>query len=459
VLISLLKNLKQVGVSQIVSATLVVQGVAVQQSAVQDFEAQEAIVQALEVQSKSERSLSESSNSDQEKYWSDAFEVIETAEVSKSKAVPEVSRVAEAFEEIVSEAASSSSQSQVPSGGNLIAGVSVSPSISPSPGNSNPVPSVAPPSNSSSGRAPSAAAGGVNGLNSQPAVEESSDSQSNEVSPSVETTTPEVVASSASDTTDDPIVEEEAEEEEEVVIAEPTPTPEPVNEYETYLEEVNFYRDNVLVQELTDGDSITVEESSDFEIQIEEQDDFGSMKFVLTNTDTNTVIKERHELSPLYQINSGNGISLEEGNYSLLLQVFADDQGVNPEAERTITFSIANPEPSGPLDGNLALYKNGAFEAYVNDGDTLYLNSGDNYNLRVEAESDFGSVNFDLEATNANSSGGGQQNHMTFDLTDSNNGFDFVTANYDLTLIAYPSNGQGETPLQTLSINFDVVVQ
>lgn len=444
-LLSLIKNLKQVGVSQIVSATLVVQGVAVQQSAVNDFSQQEAIVQELNQQAISQSQLSDETIGQQDQYWENIESVIEIAESQNFEEAPKISAVADVLEEMISDSSLGATSS--PASGNLISGVSVtspnptSPTASkaPSVGPSSPAPSVA-------ARGP-AAASGVNGI-AKPAEEAVPEKPEETISSSVPNN--EVVVSE-----DNSVVEESSEEE----VAEPT-TPEPENEFDAYLEEVNLYRENVFVQEISDGDSISVEDSDSFEIQIEESEDIGSLRFTLTDSDSNQVVHGQNENLPPFQLGGGNGISIPAGSYSLLIELYDNDSfSGEAKAEKSLSFEIVNPVQSNPLDNSLALYRNGSFEAYINDGDTLYLNSSDDYNIQVESLSDFGSVNIDLDATNTNSTGGGQDNNLPYQLTNNPNGFNFETANYDLTVIAYPSDGGGDPPTQTLSINFDVIVQ
>jgi hypothetical protein len=452
VLLSFIKNLKQIGVSQVVSATLVVQGVAVQQSAVNDFSQQEAIVQELNHQANNQNQLSNESTGQQEQYWESIESVIELADSKKSEVSSEVSAVADAFEEIIADSAMESSKASASSSGNLISGVSVAPSASSSPTASKPSqsPSVSPSSSGPSGAARGpAAASGVNGV-PKPSEEPVSEKAEEVINSPVSSTEVPVVAPENNSVAEEPSESE----------VKPEPTPEPVNEFDAYLGEVNLYRENVLVQEISNGDEISVQDSNNFEIQIEENSDIGSLHFILTDQNTNQVVHNQSENLPPFQLGGGNGIPIPAGSYSLLIQLYDNDSfSGEAKAERVISFNIANPSWSTPLDNNLALYKNGSFEAYISDGDTLYLNRSDDYNIQVESLSDFGSVNIDLNATNTRSSGGGQENNLPYQLTNNPNGFDFETANYDLTVIAYPSNGQSDAPLQELSINFDVIVQ
>lgn len=448
-LLSLLKNLKQVGVSQIVSATLVVQGVAVQQSAVVDFSQQEALVSELNLQSKSQQREAKVEGNLQEKYWEDMTVLLEENLPTPAVSNEAVVEIANAFEAVAKdEVPTAPSPGPVGSPRSLVAISGSSSATSPLGGNS-------PQSNNSSPtRGPSSgndvgAGNSVNSLNGALAeVEAKQDQDSNSpvATSSTQTNTESIQTPSANNPSEE--------------IAEPTPTPEPSNEFEEYLSNVSLFRDGVLVGSLIEGAQVSVFESDNFEIQIGENEDFGSMRFTLTNSDSGQVVVSTIENLPLFQIFGGNGGSLATGNYQLSLEAYSQD-GANGtiEAERTISFQLEVTPESPSLLANISLYRNGQFESSLNNGDVVYVNQGDTYTIVVEADNDFGSVDLDLEGSISGYNLSDVQNRIPFELSQGRNGIDFVSDTYTLDLKAFSSDGLSGNELDQREITFEVIVQ
>ena len=114
--------------------------------------------------------------------------------------------------------------------------------------------------------------------------------------------------------------------------------------------------------------------------------------------------------------------------------------------------------------GSAYLVKNGQEQVQIiNDQDELVLESDAEYSILIAAETDFGSVYFNLENRDNDEVHTAQENQLPFSLNgDSGPGNDlsaysFESASYQLDLRAYDNNGQGGEVLETRTIRFTVV--
>lgn len=328
-ILQLLKNLKQVGLSHALSATMVVQGVAVQQVSVQQIENQYLLELAVEDNSQSQ---AEVVYEESDQYWEDIQKVADSP-VELSEAITDLSALYENSErsprEEINNPQESTATAPVASTASLVAIASSNNPRQVSPKNNNA--SKAKPTTSSNG--------GQNNISSE------------SVKRAIEEKVKRAVAQISSPAGFDFVVK--------AVVGGTDASANVLNEVDDideeeespqsfeYVGDVRLFKDGLDEGIINEDDILTLDSNSEYTLVIDNATDFGSVNFNLENRDNQNIHRQQENELP-FSLNGNTGrfktpraFSFEEASYQLDLTAYDQNgQGGEILETRTLRFSV-----------------------------------------------------------------------------------------------------------------------
>ncbi len=322
-ILQLLKNLKQVGLSHALSATMVVQGVAVQQVSVQQIENQYLLELAVEDNS---QSPAEAGYEENDQYWEDIQKMADSP-VELNEVVADLSALYENPEKSPNEEINSPKESTatapVASTASLVAIASSNNPGQVSPKNNN-APKVKPTIGSNGGQ------NNISSENVKRAIEEKVKRAVAEVSSPVGF---DFVVKSEVGAVANTNVLNEVEEE--------------LSQVFEYVGDVRLFKDGLDQGIVNEDDILTLDSTSEYTLIVDSATDFGSVYFNLENRDNQSIHRQQENILPFFlngdTESSGTPIafSFEEASYQLDLTAYDQNgQGGEILETRTLRFSV-----------------------------------------------------------------------------------------------------------------------